>query len=234
VVRPAGAEVVASDGPTPQADPWLPGRFWFEEGGFTIELRPKRWPASASKVEEPRGMTTVRAALPSSSLAVTVKGDKEGKPQLMELPKKTKLALIKGRATLEPGRHELLVQADGYLPKRLSLNLKPGERKELAVELDPIPGLPAGFPGSLGAGALPSTPPHGPPASLPQGPPAGASAGFRPPAYTPPPAYVPRYQPPRYQPPAYQPSAPVPRFTPIPAAPQPIEPAPVPMFTPIP
>ena len=230
VVRPASAEVVASHGPAPTPDSGLAGRFSFQEAGFEIELRQKGWPTTRADVEEPRGMTTVRAKLPNSSLAVSVKGDKESEATLTELPKKTKLPLKQGRVNLEPGRHELLVQADGYLPKRLSITLKPGERKEVAVDLEAIPG----FPGSPGAAGLPSLPPQAPPRQ-----PSTAATGSRPPAYTPPPAYAPPayappvYRPPAYRPPTSRPPSPVPRFTPVAPPPQPAAPDPVPMFTPI-
>jgi hypothetical protein len=217
VVRPASAQIITRQGKAPVADDNLAGRFLFDEAGFDLEIRPKGWPSSQSKIDEPRGMTTVRSTMPLATLAVTVKDDKSAKAKLVELPKKTKLKAMQGKVTLDPGRHELLVQADGYLPKRLSVNLKPGEARVVAMDLEAIPGFPpTGFPAGL---------------SIPPNPGAGISPNARPPASYVPPAYVP---PPRYQaPPTYDPPAPVPRFTPIAPPPQPAGPDPVPMFTPI-
>lgn len=215
VVRPARAEVVTTQGQAPLADDNLPGRFLFDQAGFVLEVRPKGWPASKTKIDEPRGMTTVRPPVPRASLAVSVKDDKSAKAKLVELPKKSKLKMTQGKVSLDAGRHELLVQADGYLPKRLSVNLKPGENRVVAMDLEAIPGFPPmGLPPGLSIPALPSTRP----------PSVGAASSYVPPAYVPPP---------RYQAPAYYPPAPVPRFTPVPPPPKPAGSDPVPMFTPI-
>ena len=214
VVRPVSAKL-ASSGESPKADGHLAGRFSFQQAGFRLELEPKGWPNSKAEIAEARGMTTFRAQPPRSWLTVSIKGDRDAKAKLLELPKKTKLALEKSAASLEPGRHELLVQADGYVPKRLSVNLKPGERREVAVGLEAIPGLPPSIaiPGALPAGGLPSLP-------------AGfATSGVD----RPPTAYVAPL--PVHRAPAYQ--APVVRFTPVAPATQPVPAAPVPMFTPI-
>jgi hypothetical protein len=212
MVRPAGAEVVTRRGKPPDADPLIAGRFVFDQGDLALELRQPNWAPASIEIDQPRGMTTLRAPWPRATLSVSVKGDAEASVSLLELPKKTRLKTAQGQARLEPGRHELLVQADGYLPRRLSVNLKPGERKELAIEMEALV-----FPGL----AFPSLPPAGvrpyPGTSLPY-----------PPTYRPPPS------PPPYQaPPVYDPPAPVPRFTPIPAPPEPTNVDPVPMFTPI-
>jgi hypothetical protein len=216
VVRPANAEIITRQGKAPVADDNLAGRFLFDEAGFDLEIRPKGWPSSKSEVDEARGMTTVRSAVPLATLAVTVKDDESAKAKLVELPKKTKLKSTQGKVRLDPGRHELLVQADGYLPKRLSVNLKAGEARVVAMDLEAIPGFPTtGLPAGL---TLPPIP----------------GAGI-PPTARPPSSYVPAYvPPPRYQtPPTYDPPAPVPRFTPIAPPPQPAGPDPVPLFTPI-
>lgn len=221
VVRPVNARLVSS-GESPKADGHLAGRFSFQQAGLRIELQPKGWPVSEAEIAEARGMTTLRVQPPRSRLTVSIKGDRDAKAKLLELPKKTKVPLEKSVASLEPGRRELLVQADGYVPKRLSVNLKPGERRDVAVELEAIPGLPTSFaiPGALPAG-MPSLPAGG----LPSLPPGFATSGVnRPPAaYTAPPS--------GYRPPAHQ--APVVRFTPVAPAAQPVPAAPVPMFTPI-
>jgi hypothetical protein len=242
VVRPASLQLVSQSGPAPIADNSLPGRFVLDKAGVAVELKAAGWPSSHYRIEELRGMTTVRARAPKASLAMAVKGDKKAAVKLLELPAKNKLASAKGRAELEPGHHELLVQADGYLPKRLSLTVKPGERREMTVQLQPVPGLPAGLSG-LGGGALPSLPGRPPGAGARPRAAAGGYPSARPPsapAYRPPASPPPRYQPrPRYLPPPRQspprprPPAPVPRFTPIAPVAKPAAPHPVPMFTPI-
>lgn len=223
VVRPAGAPLRVLQGDSPEAVADLSGRFAFEKAGFTLEIKPEGWPATKVEVDEPRGMTTVRGPAPRSTLAVKIKGDDEVQPRILELPKKTKLSLDKGSARLDPGRHELLIQADGYIPKRLSLTLKPGEKRQVAMQLDALPGLPA------------LTLPNGLPASVPR-PPAGAELPgvARPGGHSSQPSYrapAPRDSRPAYQPPVHQ--APVVRFTPVAPAPQPVPSEPVPMFTPV-
>lgn len=219
VVRPADTTWKASGDLLPQADPKMAGRFSYTRAGFQLELRPSGWTAAKVDVNEPRGMTTARATPSRAAVAISVKGDQKAQATVLELPKKTKLKPQKGAVRLEPGRHELLVQADGYIPKRLSLNLEPGERREVAMDLEAIPGLPTlgpapGLPG-LPAGGLPGSAMLGGPSAPPQ-------------TYRHPDAYIAR---PSYQQPAYQ--APVVRFTPVAPASQPAPSEPVPMFTPI-
>ncbi len=238
LVRPSDAGVVTTRGASPKADPSQPGRYSFETGDFSLELRPEGWPVSKVEVEEPRGMTTVRATIPRATLAIIVKGDKDAEARLTALPNKEKLKVAQGQTRLDPGAHELMVEADGYLPKRLSVNLAPAERKEVTLAMEALPSLP-GFPdmGSLPSSgprpALPSDLLPRLPSNLPSGSPVPSPPPYRPPAET----YAPR---PAYRPPAPRPAAPavshpvpVPRFTPI--APPPQLPAndPVPMFTPI-
>lgn len=240
VVRPSGADLVTTRGASPTADPARKGRYSFEAGDFSLEIRQKDWPPSKVEIEEPRGMTTVRAAIPRATLSIAIKGDNDAEARLTSLPGKEKLKTAQGQARLEPGAHELLVEADGYIPKRLSVELKPAERKIVVVALDKLPTFPSfpsglEMPPNLPSGVSPSVP-SGTPQNLPSYRPPGLPSA---PAYRPPaPTYRPPAPRPTYRPPAPRPSAapapnPVPRFTPIAPPAQPPASDPVPMFTPI-
>lgn len=216
VIRPVGAELVTLRGQAPRADGLASGRFTLTSGNVALELRQSGVPPVSIELEEPPGMTTVRAPLPRATLAVSVQGDEQAEVTVLSLPEKTELPTAQGQIRLDPGPHELLVQAKGYLPKRLTVELKAGERKDAVVALEALPNL-----GPFPAPSFPSAPQTRPPSSPP-------------PTWEPPPSiYLPPSNP--RPAPSARPSAPVPvpRFTPVAPPPQPEHPAPVPMFTPI-
>lgn len=224
VVRPSTARLVTVEGPAPTPDPTVPGRFALSQAGSSVELRQPGWPSVGADLNELRAVTTLRAPFPKATLSVSVKDDKQASVELLALPKKSEVRLTDGKARLEPGRHELLVQAEGYLPQRLTVDLKPGEAKAVAIELEALPRLPTlpAYPGQAFPSGGPGVPP---PAARPVVP----SPAYRPPApaYRPP---APAYRPPV---PAYRPPVPAPRFTPVAPPPKPPAAAPVPMFTPV-
>lgn len=185
---------------------------WTLTAPVSLELHREGWPGKTVRVEARDGVTALRLPAPRATLSVSVTDDEQAEVEFLTLPKKTKVVSSQGQARLEAGPHELLVNARGYLPKRLSVELKPGELKKVTVTLDPLPGFPYGF-------SLPSESASHP------APPLGAfpSSGS---AWTPPPAAAP----PAWTPPA---TSPLPRFTPIPPPPRVGTPNPQPMFTPI-
>lgn len=221
VVRPVGAEVVTVEGAALVAENLRLGRFSIDEAGATLEIRQPGAPPTRLQVKEPRGMTTFFAPPPRATLAVAVRDDKDAEITLLVLPEKTELPTAQGQARLEPGRHELMVQAEGYLPQRLRVDLKPGERQEQQLALRKLPSVPTV---------------SRPMPSLPSAPPASSALPPRP-AAPPQPSYSaprPRYTPPPAAPPVSRPApVPLPRFTPVAPPPEPMRPAPVPMFTPI-
>ena len=189
---------------------------WDLEAAVSFELSRPNWPSKAVRVEPEPGVTAIRLSPPRGTLSVSVSQDAEAEVEFLRLPKKDKVASSQGQARLEPGPHELLVSATGYLPKRLSVDIRPGEVKKMAVTLERIPGLPAGFE----LGTFPTIP------NVPSAPP----AGWTPPArtWTPPPVWSP---PPPARP--TRPVVPVPRFTPVAPIPNAGTANPQPMFTPI-
>lgn len=206
-VSPAPVKLTLLKGPAPVkvADRWL------LDGPLSLELSRDGWPKKTLRVEAEPGVTAIRIPIPRATLSVTVKDDEKVEVEFLTLPQKSKVASAQGQARLEAGSHELLLSAPGYLPQRLSVELRPGELKKVAVDLERIPGL-----------AIPST--GSPPRRVPS-----ASA---PPSWSPP-ARVPSAAPPWSPPAARPPRAPAPRFTPVPPAPRSGTPDPQPMFTPI-
>ncbi len=215
VVRPTSATVSVEQGPNlaPVGD--FPGVFSVSDKSTRLSLQEPNWPDTVVDVTEPRGMTTLRATPPRATLSLSIVNDSSHKLTVHELPKKTKLTVLQNQVRLQPGPHELLVESIGYLPKRLSVDLSPNERRDLTLELVALPTLPK--PG-----------PYFDPSLLPR-----ISA----PRYQIPPTLPPTYRPPA---PSYPPSRvappirrPVPRFTPIAPTAQPRPDDPVPRFTPI-
>ncbi len=208
VLSPWPVEVTLLKGSSP-----LPrSERWTLTAPVSLELHREGWPSKAVRIEGKEGVTALRLPAPRATLSVSVIDDDQVEVEFLALPKKTKVVSSQGQARLEAGPHELLVSAQGYLPKRLSVELNPGELKKVAVALDPIPGLPHGFSPPSEISSYPSTPSGALPSS---------GARWVPPPATAPPAWTP------------PPVSPLPRFTPVPPAPRVGTPNPQPMFTPI-
>lgn len=171
-----------------------------EDGQLAVEAN--GWSNKALKASELSVVNALRGEPAPGQLAL--KPVPKGL-EVLELPDKTILELQDGVVSLAPGPHELLLNAKGYLPKRLSLEIKPGETRDFQLSMDKIPR---------------PTLPIAPPAAVPVRP------------HFPPPPVSRPLPPPRPRPrPAPRPA---PRFTPVPPTAQPQPPAPVPMFTPVP
>lgn len=168
----------------------------------SAEVSKKGWPTEDSDWPSQVSVRTARLQPPNARLKVST-GNKDT-VRLKSLPSKEPVKIENGYYRLAPGHHELLAEADGYIPDRLSLDLKPGQTSELTLDLKaiPVPQIPQ----------RPSAPPQAP-----------TTGGWRPPQHT-------SSQPPTWVPPA----RPVPRFTPVPARPQPPVELPEPVFTPVP
>ena len=157
VVRPASASVTVEQGPdlVPVRD--FPGVFSVSKKSTRLSLQEPKWPDVVFDVTEPRGMTTVRAAPPRATLSLSLAKNAKQKLTVRELPSKTRLTVIQNQVRLPPGPHELLVESAGYLPKRLSVDLAPNERRELTLALVALPTF--ANPGTYnGSGGLPTSP----------------------------------------------------------------------------
>lgn len=199
VVRPVEAQVTPAD--QVEADE-EPGSYSVEEQN-AISVRAPGWSEQDLAADELSIVNALRG-VPEPGL-ITLKRV-PAKLEILELPDKTELPFKDGVLSLAPGSHELLLKADGYLPKRLSLAINPGEKRDHEVKLEEIP-----------RPALPPTPPVKPQP--------------RPYPVSPPPVSRPWPQPVQRPRPAPQP---MPRFTPVAPPPQPRPAEPVPMFTPVP
>lgn len=208
VLSPLPVEVTLLKG----SSPLKRSERWSLTAPVSLELHREGWPSKTVRIEGKGGVTALRLPVPRATLSVSVADDEQAEVEFLALPKKTKVVSSQGQARLEAGPHELLVSAQGYLPKRLSVELKPGELKKVSVALAPIPGLPYGFSPPSEVSSFPGPPSEELPLS---------GAGWTPPPATAPPAWTP---------PA---TSPLPRFTPVPPVPRVGTPNPQPMFTPI-
>lgn len=171
----------------------------------SAEVTREGWPEQDSDWKSEVSVRTARLQAPGAKLKVRT--ENKSAVLLKTLPSKEPVKLEKGYYRLVPGHHEFLAEADGHIPDRLSVDLKPGQTSELTVKLKaiPVPQLPP----------IPQTP---------SAPPQATTTGNRPP---------PRHT--TSQPPAWVPPArPMPKFTPVPSRPKPPVERPVPLFTPVP
>lgn len=196
VVRPLNATVKARSLTLGER----PGEFHGVLKGQGVEISREGWPSLERVLESPEPVFALRLSPPPAKLrAVTAEGEVVN---FRLLPSKEELSSKGLYLHLEPGHYELLAEAQGYVPERVPLDLKPGEMRELTLNLkrllvpDPIP---------KPQPSIPTVAPQPRPYSPPQvsAPPAPA------PAPVPKPRFTPIEPPPR-------PTVPEPFFTPIP------------------
>jgi len=72
---------------------------------------------------------TVKTPGPRPHLFITIDGES------------TADAIVDADRRIDPGAHTISVGADGYLPRRVQLNIHDGETKPVEVELEPAPAL---------------------------------------------------------------------------------------------
>ncbi|MGE0492568.1 MAG: PEGA domain-containing protein [Vulcanimicrobiota bacterium] len=204
---PAEARAYPSDARLEiQGGPSAEGKLSLPESGASVEVAKEGFaPARLEAGPEARLLVEMLEPLKSQ-----VKLEVDG-PEVYTVKSGEQEWKSPQRLELVPGRHPLVLTAEGYLPVVKSVDLRPGQKVTVRFEPEAIPIY------------QPAPPPvFEPPRPVPR-PPAPAPAPYRP-SWTPPPA--PRTYPRPAPPPVVRPS-------PVPPPPR-ATPAPRPLFTPIP
>ena len=206
VVRPVNALV--EEGGIALSPSSSQGLFSLSSEGSKVTVEREAWGRQSLDLRASSNLSTVRLKPPLAKLQARTSNGKM--VRLQTLPGKEAQEPKDGYIRLEPGRYRFLAQAEGHIPRDLSLELAAGEVRKLTVDLKEIPQAPK-----------PATP-------VPVAPPPRATFPVQVPRSYQPPPPLPRARPqPRPEP------RPLPRFTPVAPRPQPVQAEPAPLFTPL-
>jgi len=136
-------------------------------------------PAFQSAIDQAKGeLAQVEPRVPKVLVQVTPPPPQGSQPQLVIDGATVPFALVGEQIPLDPGEHKLQATAAGQASQEVSVNLKERETKNVALQLQPVPG----------GGAVVAPPPAGGGAPPPPPPPYGSNAV--PPGTPPPPPPV--------------------------------------------